>query len=306
MPSAVYNAKYIMHIINVIKRIKKFCKNCLTLTLRHSLHLHLSTIKEKMKTFTVKKLAEISGVSVRTLHYYDQIGLLRPTIRTEKLYRLYGNNELLRLQQILFFREMDFPLKDIIDILDEPGYNLSEALIHHRSALLKRKKRLSALIRTIDKTITNLIKGEVMKNPEELYNGFPEEIGTTCKKEAIERYGEAAIRQSEKELMKLGKPGFEALLQEAGAIYNELYELRNNDPEEDKVQQYIARHYEVIRKLWGTSHLADKQPCAYEGLGYLYVSDDRYLASVTNGKPQPGFAKFLQKGINHFVKNKLG
>ncbi|MDD4777522.1 MAG: MerR family transcriptional regulator [Fermentimonas sp.] len=77
-----------------------------------------------MKSFTVKKLAEISGVSVRTLHYYDQIGLLSPKIRTEKKYRLYGNDELLRLQQILFFREMDFQLKDIIDILDEPEFAL--------------------------------------------------------------------------------------------------------------------------------------------------------------------------------------
>ncbi len=82
-----------------------------------------------MKTFTVKKLAEISGVSVRTLHYYDQIGLLRPSVRTEKKYRLYGNDELLRLQQILFFRELDFPLKDILEMIDEPDYDLVKALM---------------------------------------------------------------------------------------------------------------------------------------------------------------------------------
>ena len=98
-----------------------------------------------MKTLTVKKLAEISGVSVRTLHYYDQIGLLRPSVRTEKKYRLYGNDELLRLQQILFFRELDFPLKDILEMMDEPNYDLVKALMQHESALLNRKRRISDL-----------------------------------------------------------------------------------------------------------------------------------------------------------------
>jgi len=259
-----------------------------------------------MKTFTVKKLAEISGVSVRTLHYYDQIGLLRPTIRTEKKYRLYGNDELLRLQQILFFREMGFSLKDIIDILDEPEYDLVEALMQHKSALLNRRKRISTLLKTIDTTINNLKKGKVMKNPNELYKGFPEEIGTTYKKEAVEKYGKETVEQSEKELMKLGKSGFEALLQETGTIFNELFELRKENPEDEKIQGHIARHYEVVRKLWGTSNSADKQAIAYIGLGDLYVSDDRYLANATNGNPQPEFARFLQKAMRHFAESKLG
>lgn len=258
-----------------------------------------------MKSFTVKKLAEISGVSVRTLHYYDQIGLLHPTIRTEKKYRFYGNDALLRLQQILFFRELDFPLKDIIDILDEPEYDLVKALMQHKTALLNRKKRISTLLKTIDTTINNLKKGEVMKNPEGLYKGFPEEIGTTYKKEAIEKYGKETVEQSEKELMKLGKSGFEALLQKSGDIFKELFDLRKENPLDDKVQHLIASHYEVIRNLWGTSNSEDKQALAYIGLGDLYVSDDRYLANITNGNSQPEFAQFLQLAMKHFAESNL-
>lgn len=258
-----------------------------------------------MKTFTVKKLAEISGVSVRTLHYYDQIGLLLPTVRTDKKYRLYGNDELLRLQQILLFREMDFALQDIIEILDEPGYDLIEALKRHRSALLNRKQRISTLLKTIDTTITNLKKETIMKHPEELYKGFPEEVGTTYRNKAVEKYGKEAVEQSEKELMKLGKQGYETLQHEMESIAKSLFELRKHSPETDEVQQHIAKHYEVIRKFWGTSNLADRQADTYKGLGDLYVNEASYLANVTDGNPQPEFARFLQEAMKHYADNVL-
>ncbi|WP_262245704.1 MerR family transcriptional regulator [Parapedobacter soli] len=258
-----------------------------------------------MKTLTVKKLAEISGVSVRTLHYYDQIGLLRPSIRTEKKYRLYGNDELLRLQQILFFREMDFPLKDILEMMDTTDYDLVKALMQHKSALLNRKRRISDLLKTIDTTIDNLKKGETMKNPEELYKGFPEEVGTTYRKEAISKYGVQTVEQSEKELMKLGKSGVEALQKEMENVFSELFVLKNDNPESDIVQEHIARHYGIISKFWGDSVVSDQKPDAYAGLGDLFVNDERYLANVTDGSPQPEFALFLQKAIKYFAENNL-
>jgi len=258
-----------------------------------------------MKTFTVKKLAEISGVSVRTLHYYDQIGLLRPALRTEKKYRLYGNDELLRLQQILFYREMDFPLKDIVEILENPEYNMLKALMQHKEALLTRKKRISTLVKTIDTTIKNFKKGETMKNVEELYKGFPSESGTTYRQEVIEKYGKETVEQSEIELLKLSKRDYEALKQEMESIFTDLFDRRNNNPEDDHVQQLIAQHYQVIRKFWGTSNSADTQACAYAGLSDLYVSDERYLANGSMGKPQPEFAVFLQKAMKYFADIRL-
>lgn len=91
-----------------------------------------------MDNYSVKKLAKLAGVSVRTLHLYDKMGLLRPSVRTEARYQPYGEKELLYLQQILFHRELDFPLKDNSTILDDPAFNLVQALEGHRKALLAR------------------------------------------------------------------------------------------------------------------------------------------------------------------------
>ena len=205
----------------------------------------------------------------------------------------------------VYNRELDLSLKEIVDILDDPDYDLAEALIQHKSALLDRKKRISTLLQTIDATINNLKKGEIMKNPEELYSGFPKETGTTYRKEAVEKYGKEVIEQSEQALMKLGKGGFETLIQEAANIFKELYDLRKKDPKDGKVQQLIARHYSVIRKLWGTENSGDRQACAYAGLGDLYVSDERYLANVINENPQSEFADFLRNAMKYFAENKL-
>ena len=92
-----------------------------------------------MDNYSVKKLSQLAGVSVRTLHLYDKMGLLKPSVRTEARYRLYGEKELLRLQQILFYRELDIPLKDIQTILDDPEFDLLKALEAHKKALLARK-----------------------------------------------------------------------------------------------------------------------------------------------------------------------
>ncbi|MBS1271813.1 MAG: HTH-type transcriptional activator mta [Candidatus Marinimicrobia bacterium] len=129
-----------------------------------------------MKQYTVKELAKLAGISVRTLHHYDEINLLKPAERTHKRYRLYGEDELLRLQQILFYRELDFPLEEIKAILDAPDFDTVEALKEHKSALISRKKRLEKLLTTIDKTIAKMEKGSKMIY-EELYDGIPVHYG---------------------------------------------------------------------------------------------------------------------------------
>mgnify|MGYP000865807544 FL=1 len=109
-----------------------------------------------MKKYSAKGLSKLAGVSVRTLHHYDEIGLLKPAIRTEAKYRLYGENELLKLQQILFFKELDFSLKEIIDILDDPDFDLTVALESHKQALISKQERISVMLNTIEKTVLNL------------------------------------------------------------------------------------------------------------------------------------------------------
>ena len=88
-----------------------------------------------MKKYSVKKLAKLAGVTVRTLHHYDKIDLLKPALRSDKHYRYYGQEELLRLQQILFYKELGFPLQEIKEILEDPDFDLIEALESHKKAL---------------------------------------------------------------------------------------------------------------------------------------------------------------------------
>jgi len=93
--------------------------------------------------YSVKQLAKLAGVSVRTLHLYDQLGLLKPSIRTENRYRRYGETELLRLQQILFYKVLDFPLKEIGPILDDPDFDLLKALEDHKQSLITKREHLT-------------------------------------------------------------------------------------------------------------------------------------------------------------------
>lgn len=252
----------------------------------------------------VKQLANLAGVSVRTLHVYDKIGLLKPSIRTTSGYRVYGEQELLRLQQILFYKELDFPLKEIINILNNKDFNLTEALYEHQKALIIRRNRLDTLLNTIDKTITNL-KNKTMENYEQLYEGMPKEQITAIRNEAIHKWGEDTVIRSEKALLEMPKMDIARLKAEQKDITNQLRFkfLAGLAPEGEEVQEHIARHYANIRSFWGVSDPTDLKAAQYKGLAELYVSDQRYTA--TDGQPDAGFATFMRKGMICFADRLL-
>lgn len=256
----------------------------------------------KKAFFSVKQVSALSGVSVRTLHLYDEMDLLKPGTRTEARYRMYGEKELLRLQQILFYKELDFSLEQIRALLDDPGFDLVRAMANHREALLKKRDRIETLITTIDKTISQL-NNQVTLKPQDLYEGLPKEVGTSYRDQAMKKYGEEEVHRSEKHLTKMGKDGFEKLKLEAKEINEKLFALQGDDYASDRVQQLIARHYASIRQFWGTAELADRQAAAYKGLGQLYVADERY--AMHNGQPQPVFALFLSKAMAYFADTVL-
>jgi DNA-binding transcriptional MerR regulator len=255
-----------------------------------------------MKNYSVKQLSRLAGVSVRTLHLYDQIGLLKPAIRTEARYRMYGEKQLLRLQQILFYKELDFSLEEIGQMLDMPEFDMLQALEQHKTALQSRYNRLVTLLQTVDKTISHL-KGNIMLTPEELYEGLPKEKAEAYRNEAIAEYGESTVARSENYLRKLSKADFARLKAETQDIAQTLYSLQHENPASDKVQQQIRRHYANIRTFWGTANSADPQADAYAGLGDLYVADERF--TMIDGKPQPEYALFMSKAMRHFADTEL-
>ncbi|MCB0630473.1 MAG: MerR family transcriptional regulator [Saprospiraceae bacterium] len=249
-----------------------------------------------MKTYSVKQLAAMAGVSVRTLHLYDEKGLLHPATRTESGYRRYGEAELLRLQQILFYRELDFTLKEISEILDDPDFDTLQALEDHKLRLLAKKERMAVLLNTIDKTISHLKQIDIMSSHEELYEGFPKDQAQSYREEAMEKWGKKTVEQSEQHLMAMGKKDFTALKEQFTRVNAQLFELRNTAPTAPEVQAFIKRHYHCIEGFWGKKPNA----AAYKGLGELYVQDERY--SMVDGVPQPDFAQFLSQAMAHFAE----
>ena len=144
--------------------------------------------------YTVKKLSQLSGVSVRTLHFYDEIGLLHPAAVGANGYRYYGKPELLRLQQIRFYRELGFSLRDIDGVINAPDFDRVAALESHRESLQKRLTDTRSLIATIDKTIKHL-KGDNHMKTDELFGGFSPEQQTRHEEYLIDRYGEGMRKE---------------------------------------------------------------------------------------------------------------
>lgn len=275
----------------------------MTLTLRHSLHLSGHSKKQaKMVSYSVKQLAKLAGVSVRMLHLYDQIGLLKPSARTEARYRIYGEKELLRLQQILFYKELDFPLQEICRILDDVNFDLIQALESHKEALHSKQNRIATLLSTIDKTMVKLKNGVMLKH-EELYEGLPKEKAEAYRNEAIEKYGTEVVERSENQLRKMSKQDFAELIAESKEITKALLVLVGEDPTSEVVQKQIARHYQSIRMFWGTAGLPDTQAEVYRGLGDLYVNDERY--TMNDGKTNPDFAAFMRNAMSYFSDTQL-
>ncbi|HEY1031825.1 MAG TPA: MerR family transcriptional regulator [Flavipsychrobacter sp.] len=248
-----------------------------------------------MDKFTVNQLAKISGVSVRTLHHYDAIGLLKPATRTDTGYRYYGREELLRLQQIRFYKELDMPLAQIQEILDDVHFDALAALNGHRAELHRRIARLQTLVQTIDNTIVNL-KTENM-NYDEMYKGFSKEQVAAWEAEVKERWGQDKLDESKRNINAMKKEQLAALKQEGEDINHALVALMGTDPATAEVQALVQRHHDMIMKFY-TCPLD-----VYQKIGELYVSDERYKAHYDAYKE--GLAAFLHRGIDVYCRNKM-
>lgn len=241
-----------------------------------------------MADWTVQELGRIAGVSVRTLHHYDAIGLLRPKGRSEAGYRRYGREELLRLQQILFFRELDIPLAELGRLLDAPDFDPARALRAHRATLEERLGRLHRLLDTLDKTVAHY-EGGTMLTDEELYQGFAPEERDAIRAEARARWGDAQVAESERRARTLTRAQWTALEAEVSALNAGLAAVMDERAESAAVRTAVARHFAWVSTFWTPD--AD----AYRGLGRMYVEDARFKAYYDN--VAPGLAEFLARAI---------
>ncbi|MES2690352.1 MAG: MerR family transcriptional regulator [Bacteroidota bacterium] len=246
-----------------------------------------------MEKFSVNQLAKLAGVSVRTLHHYDEIGLLKPSLRGENKYRFYGKNELVRLQQILLYKELDIPLIQIGEILDAPGFDVMSALQQHKLALEKQVNKVKQLLLTIDNTIVQLKNKTEKMNYEDMYKGFSKEQAEAYEKEATERWGDA-VKESKERMKQMSKAEWEALMQEGEHINRELVSLMHLPVSDDAVQALVKRHFGMTGKHYTVT------PEMYKGLAEMYLADERF--TVYYDKHKPGLAAFLSKAMIEFVK----
>ncbi|WP_282938496.1 MerR family transcriptional regulator [Paenibacillus sp. RC67] len=243
--------------------------------------------------YKVKEVADLSGISVRTLHHYDEIGLLVPESVNEAGYRSYSDRELERLQQILFFREIGFPLKDIKDILDHPDFDRKHALKAHQELLIEKRQRLDSIIDTVNKTI-QAMEGEQQMSPHEQFEPFDmtpiEEHKRKYAKEARQKYGDAAMNQVEQRTSGYSPQDWTTIMEQSASIYTKIAAAMDKGPEDPQVQESVAE-----LRAWITNHFYDCTPEIFRGLGNLYVEDERFTANID--KHKAGLAVFLREAM---------
>ena len=238
----------------------------------------------------ISEVAKLTGVTVRTLHYYDEIGLFKPSEITEAGYRLYDSSALETLQQILFFRELDFPLNDIMKIMTNPHYDKAEALTKHRELLLQKRNRIDDLIGLVD----NTLKGD---NDMSFKQFDMTEFEVTKKKyaaEVKERWGNtAAYAESEKKTSSYDDVKWKMLYGESEAILQEFSKNRDIKPESNEAQALV--------KKWQDYITANFYNCTKEilsCLGLMYIGDERFTQNIDqNGE---GTAAFMASAIEIF------
>lgn len=242
--------------------------------------------------FTVKQLSKLAGVTPRTLHHYDQIGLLKPTRIGENGYRYYGEDALLRLQQILFYRELDLPLDNIKKIVARRDFDVLGALQSHKEALQKQAARLNRLLVTVDNTIQHL-KGEKPMSEQGLFEGFSEEQQEKYAQEAEQMYDPETVRASNRKWKSYPEAKKKAILAEGKAIYLDLIAAMPKGADSLDVQTLIQRWRDHMSYFW-TPNL-DQLVAIADG----YVSDPRFRA--TFDQMQTGLAEFVRDAVKVYV-----
>ena len=250
------------------------------------------------KQYSVKQVADFSGITVRTLHHYDKIGLLKPARRSEKKYRYYDEASLLRLQQILFYRELDFSLEQTRAILDDPEFDFVQDLQTHRESLVQKHKQMYQLIQTVDRTLEK-IEGDrtmVLKD-KDLYKGFDQEKIDRWNKEVDEKYDPEKVAESRRNMGKMSKDQFNNIQQEGDLVTLAISKLMNKEASAPEVQALIKDHHAWIENFYTCPAEL------YKGLGQLYVENPEFTAFYE--KVNPGLAAFMCEAMGYFADTSL-
>lgn len=250
--------------------------------------------------YTVNKLAKLSGISVRTLHYYDEIGLLKPAYHGENNYRYYEEEQLLMLQQILFYREIGLPLDEIQRIVSSDNFDKIEALESHMQLLNHGLDRTKQLIKTIDKTIEHL-RGKTKMSNEELFYGFDSEKQKGYEKYLVDsgKVSQEVIDQSRKNVKHWKKEDWDQFKCDGDKLYKEFVVAieQNLSASSPEVQKLAKRHYQVIKIFWTPTKES------YVGLGQMYLEHPDFQEFYKAYHPK--FIEYLVEAMKIFAEREL-
>lgn len=249
--------------------------------------------------YTINKLAKLAGISTRTLRYYDEIGLLTPVRMSSNGYRIYGQNEINRLQQILFYREFGMPLDDIKKILLSQDFNNSTALENHLKSLINERDRIDLLIKNVTNTIASM-KGDTIMNDKEKFEGFKQNLIDENEKkygeEIRSKYGDDAINKSNAKIKGMSKAQYDEIEKLSLEINDTLKEaFVTGEPAGELAQKVCELHKKWLCHYWDSY---SKE--AHIGLAQMYVDDPRFTAYYD--KITPGCAEFLRDAILIYCK----
>ncbi|MCA9946626.1 MAG: MerR family transcriptional regulator [Anaerolineales bacterium] len=238
--------------------------------------------------YTIKQLADLANVSRRTLRYYDQIDLLKPSSVGANGYRYYDQEKVLRLQQIRFYQELDFSLEQIQKMLDKSDFNALQSLKAQKAALQKQAKRLDRLIDTIDKTILHL-RGTMMMDDKDLFEGFDEAKQKEYAEEASRRWDPKLVKQSNERWNRLMAGQKKEIMAEGNLVYTDMIEQLGTEPDSEVVQAIVARWHQHIRNFYEPSF------AMLRGLGQGYAQDPAFRATFE--AMHPDLPDFLHAAI---------
>jgi DNA-binding transcriptional MerR regulator len=244
--------------------------------------------------YTVKQLSKLAGVTPRTLHHYDEIGLLKPSRVGENGYRYYGEESLLRLQQILFYRELGFPLEDIKKLMGRRDFDVVGALYGHKEALQNQVTRLNRLIHTVDNTINHL-KGNVIMSEKGFFEGFSEEQQEQYAAEAEQLYDPETVRESNRKWKTYSAAKKESILAEGNAVYVDMIAAMPKGATSPEAQAIVKRWRKHMEYFW-TPNL-DQLLALANG----YNDDPRFKANFDKMHTQ--LAEFMREAVKVYVAN---
>ncbi|WP_226534891.1 MerR family transcriptional regulator [Fictibacillus halophilus] len=244
--------------------------------------------------YTVQKLGLLAGVSTRTLRYYDEIGILKPARINSSGYRIYGQTEVDKLQQILFYKELGIHLDKIKDIVNSPSFDAAAALSEHREQLLDKRLQLDKLIANVEKTIASN-EGRITMKDKEKFEGFKQKMVQDNEnkygKEIREKYGDDVVNTSNEKVLNMTQSEHDEVTKLSVDLHTTLAEAFKTGDPAGKLAQKAAE----LHKQWLTFYWNEYSNEAHAGLAQMYVDDERFTAYYD--KDQPGTAKFLRDAI---------